>query len=105
MDPLFLDQSLVNYSRVPRRQAINARQLLVCYMLLPSKPTTWSVEAVGITPGNNPNNTFLDTYINSSVDRLFDGSYRAQFSWKDSHPPLPTVVHIVQFVIVYCNRT
>ena len=67
-----------------------ASTLHVATQQTPNLEKFWSVEAVGITPGNYPNNTFLDTYINSSVDRLSDGSYRARFPWKDSHPPLPT---------------
>ena len=46
------------------------------HVAIQQTPNLGSVEAVEITPGNNPNNTFLDTYINSSVGRLSDGSYR-----------------------------
>ena len=67
-----------------------ASTLHVATQQTPNLEKFWSVEAVGITPVNYPNNTFLDTYINSSVDCLSDGSYRVRFPWKDSHPPLPT---------------
>ena len=50
----------------------------------------WNVESVGITPKDDSANSFLESYIADSVERLNDGSYCAQFPWKDSHPPLPT---------------
>jgi len=34
--------------------------------------------------------TVFSTPTFDSVERLDDGSYCAQFPWKDSHPPLPT---------------
>ena len=50
----------------------------------------WNVESVGITPKDESTSSLLDSYITNSVERLNDGSYCARFSWKDSHPPLPT---------------
>ena len=49
-----------------------------------------NVESVGITPKEESNNSFLETYITNNVERLSDGSYHAHFPWKDHHPPLPT---------------
>ena len=49
----------------------------------------WNVESVGITPKDESTNSFLDSYIMQSVERLSNGSYCARFPWKDSHPPLP----------------
>jgi len=69
---------------------IVASTLHVATQQTPNLEQFWSVESVGITSADNPNNSFLDTYINRSVERLSDGSYRARFPWKDSHPPLPT---------------
>ena len=56
----------------------------------PNLEQFWSVESVGITPSNNLHKGFRNTYVNSCVERLPDGSYKARFPWKESHPPLPT---------------
>ena len=56
----------------------------------PDLEQLWNVESVGIASKDESPNTFLDSYITNSVERLNDGPYCARFPWKDSHPPLPT---------------
>ena len=54
----------------------------------------WNVESVGITPKDESTNSFLDSYITNSIKRLNDGSYRACFPWKNSHPPSHEVFNL-----------
>ena len=51
----------------------------------------WSVESLGISPGDDSNNTYIlgKLYL-KKVERLPDGSYSARFPWKDNHPALLT---------------
>ena len=49
-------------------------------------------ESLGITSEDEitTSKSFLDAYIINIVKCLSNGSYSAQFPWKDSHPLLPT---------------
>ena len=52
----------------------------------------WSLETMGIfpQPEKNDDELFLENYINKPIARNQDGSYSANFPWKDDAPPLPT---------------
>ena len=51
----------------------------------------WPIESIGIESRTNGNHysTFLHDYINSSIARTPDVTYKATFPWKEEHPPLP----------------
>jgi hypothetical protein len=51
----------------------------------------WSLESIGITPPSRTENQqdFLENCINTSISRNPNGSYAAQFRWKDDAPALP----------------
>ena len=52
----------------------------------------WNIEATGVTPTQDYNidARFLESYSQTCILRLLDGSYCATFPWKQNHPTLPT---------------
>ena len=52
----------------------------------------WDVKSAGTLPLLKPApvNSFLTSYLMSSISRTPDGSFVAKFPWKESHPALPS---------------
>ena len=52
----------------------------------------WSIEATGVMPTQDQSidANFLESYSQTCISRLHDGSYCAAFPWKQTHPVLPT---------------
>ena len=52
----------------------------------------WNIEATGVMPAQdcNVDAKFLESYSQTCISRLPDGSYCAGFPWKQNHPTLPT---------------
>ena len=52
----------------------------------------WRIESTGTSPitVNSNSNSPIQSYIDSHITRLPDGTYTAKFPWKPNHPPLPT---------------
>ena len=58
----------------------------------------WNIESAGTQPtANNPDEQFLQSYINTSITCQQNGSYSLKFPWKENHPPLPNNYDV-------CNR-
>ena len=58
----------------------------------------WNIESAGTQPTvNNPDEQFLQSYINTSITCQQNGSYSLKFPWKENHPPLPNNYDV-------CNR-
>ena len=52
----------------------------------------WNIEATGVMPTQDYNKDarFLESFSQTCILRLHDGSYCAAFPWKQNHPTLPT---------------
>ena len=52
----------------------------------------WTIESTGTSPSttSSNNHNLIQSYIDSHITRLPDGTYTAKFPWKPNHPPLPT---------------
>lgn len=56
----------------------------------------WQVEDTAITPEGDLSQQFLKSYCASHISRQDDGTYCAEFPWKESHPPLPDNFSVCQ---------
>lgn len=51
----------------------------------------WTLKTAGTEPQiKNADQKFLEIYSQNYITHLEDGSYCAEFPWKEKHPPLPS---------------